>query len=68
MDGHTSEHGEPVPFRHPSILMGMDMSYVAEQFTNFAVGAHAGRVSVPSELDPDKIKQESEAARLIPKP
>lgn len=37
--------------------MGIDMSYVAEQFTNFAVENRAGASDAPFELDPDEVNK-----------
>jgi hypothetical protein len=36
------ERGESVPFRYPTILMGIDLSYVAEQFNKFASDSRDG--------------------------
>jgi hypothetical protein len=51
------ERGESVPFRYPSILMGIDLSYVAEQFNKFAVDSRAGASDAPFELDPDEVNK-----------
>jgi hypothetical protein len=50
------EHGESVPFRYPSILMGIDLSYVAENFHQSVLDTRAG-ASDDFALDPDEVNK-----------